>query len=110
MYKCIIFSNPFKVSKKKHKTRKIYTYHRNLNGERSYSYGNDDIIPSKSKINRSHHLFIGSMRIAFGFLIILIIILCLISGIFYGLDLIIQNSCKLAHNNQSFVISSITGN
>ncbi|CAF3789747.1 unnamed protein product, partial [Rotaria sordida] len=98
------------ISTKKRKSKKIRTYHINRNGERTFSYSTDDINKNKSKNTRSHRLFLGSIRIAFGFIIVLLIILCIISGLLYGLDLLIQSSCRLVHYDQQFLISLIADN
>ncbi|CAF5034584.1 unnamed protein product, partial [Rotaria sp. Silwood1] len=65
---------------------------------------------NKSKNLHCHRLFLGPIRIAFGFLIVLLIILCVISGLLYGLDLLIQNSCRLLHYDQQFLISLVADN
>ncbi|CAF1209346.1 unnamed protein product [Rotaria sordida] len=104
-YRCV-----HNISTKKRKSKKIRTYHINRNGERTFSYSTDDINKNKSKNTRSHRLFLGSIRIAFGFIIVLLIILCIISGLLYGLDLLIQSSCRLVHYDQQFLISLIADN
>ncbi|CAF1141401.1 unnamed protein product [Rotaria magnacalcarata] len=104
------FSNTRNVSRKKHKSRKIRTYHISANGERTFSYAVNVTNRNKSKNARSYRLFLGSIRISFGFLIVLLIILCIISGLLYGLDLLIENSCRLVHHDQQYLISLITDN
>jgi hypothetical protein len=77
-----------------------------------------DPSPKKSrsrKLNKfedhcSYRLFLNPIRIAFGFVTILLIILCILSGLLYGLDLFLQSSCRLVHYDQSFLISFATGN
>ncbi|CAF5015726.1 unnamed protein product, partial [Rotaria sp. Silwood1] len=98
------------ISTKKRRSRKIKTYHISRNGERTFSYSTDDIHRNKSKNLHCHRLFLGPIRIAFGFLIVLLIILCVISGLLYGLDLLIQNSCRLLHYDQQFLISLVADN
>lgn len=104
-----LFSDVYNSSKEKCKSKKIRIYHRNLNGERSYSIQVNDTIQNQLKNSHSNRLFLSSIRIAFGFLTVLLIILCLINGLLYGLDLIIQSSCQLVHYNQPFLISLVSG-
>ena len=57
----------------------------------------------------SYHLYLNPIRIAFGFVTILLMILCVLSGFFYGADLFVQSSCRLLHYDQSFLISFASG-
>lgn len=59
--------------------------------------------------DRSYRLYLNPIRIAFAFLTILLIILCILTGLLYGLDLISQSSCRLIHQDYSFIVSLITG-
>jgi len=81
---------------------------RHRNGERSLPI--NDLIRNKSKDHRFSYLFICSIRIGFGFLLVLLIVLCLISILLYGVDMLTQSSCRLVHYNQPFLISFLTGN
>jgi hypothetical protein len=83
---------------------------RHRNGERSNSFPINDLIRNKSKDHCSSYLFICSIRIGFGFLLVLLIVLCLITIILYGVDMLTQSCCRLVHHNQPFLISFITGN
>jgi len=65
---------------------------------------------SRSTNNYSYHLYLNPIRIAFGFISLLLIVLCVLSGLFYGVDLFLQSSCHLVHYDQSFLVSFATGN
>jgi hypothetical protein len=49
------------------------------------------------------------MRIAFFVMIILLVILVLVSGVYYVLDLVVQGSCQSIHNDQPHLINIISG-
>jgi hypothetical protein len=93
------------VSTKKHRSRKLKNSNRNPNSKRSDSFVINDIIEN----NCSYNLFINPIRIAFGLITILLIMLCILSGLFYGADLFVQSSCRLVHYDQSFLISFAAG-
>ena len=98
------FRDDDRILRKKPKPRRIKKSNRNRNGDRSNSL---PIINDKS---RNAHLFLHSIRIAFGFMFILLIILSVISSFPYVVDLFLQSSCRLVHNDQPFLISLLTGN
>ena len=60
--------------------------------------------------DRSYRLYLNPIRIAFAFVAILLIMLCTLTGLLYGLDLFCQSSCRLIHNDHSFLVSFIAGN
>jgi len=48
------------------------------------------------------------MRIAFFVMIILFVVLILLTGVYYALDLAVQSTCRTAHDDQPFLINLIT--
>jgi hypothetical protein len=98
----ICFRHGDRISTKKHRSKRTNNSHGNVNNSSS----NNHLIETKSK---SDHSFLCSIRIAFGFVLILMIMVCLISSLIYVLDLFIQNSCRLVHYDQPLLISLITG-
>jgi hypothetical protein len=67
------------------------------------------IILNQSPDRRSNSLFLCSMRISFGLIIVLLIILIIISGLLYVMDLLVQSSCRLVHSDQSRLVSFVSG-
>lgn len=63
----------------------------------------------KKKRKCSYKNYLTPIRITFGFLTILMIIVCIFNSLFYGLDFFLQNLCHLVHHDQSFFISFISG-
>lgn len=43
-------------------------------------------------------------------MIIILIIIVLVSGILYGINLVAHGACGIAHNDQSFLLSFLIGN
>lgn len=80
----------------------------NINTKRCYIFPIRYLINNKNE-KYSYNLFINPIRIGFAFLTILLLILCFLTVIFLGIDIFIQNSCKLIHFNQPFIISFVKG-
>jgi hypothetical protein len=49
------------------------------------------------------------MRIAFAIMIILFIVLLLLTGVCYALDLAVQGSCRTIHDDQPFLVNMLSG-
>ncbi len=49
------------------------------------------------------------MRIAFVVMIILLVIMALLTGIYYALDLAMQSTCRTVHDDQPFLINLMSG-
>lgn len=49
------------------------------------------------------------MRIAFGVMIILLVVLVLLTGVYYTLDLAVQGTCRTVHDDQPYLINVVTG-
>jgi hypothetical protein len=49
------------------------------------------------------------MRMGFGVMIIMLIIMVLLTGVYYGLDLAVQGACRTVHDDQPFLVSFLTG-
>lgn len=71
----------------------------NYHGQRSRS----------RKMNSNNGVVLCLMRIAFIVMIILLVILALLTGIYYTLDLALQSTCRTVHDDQPFLINLITG-
>lgn len=50
------------------------------------------------------------MRIAFFVMIVMLIVLVIITGAYYALNLALQSGCRSMHDDQPFLVSLITGN
>ena len=48
------------------------------------------------------------IRLAFGIMFLLLIVLALATGAFYGLDLVVQGACRSGHEDQAFLVSTLT--
>jgi hypothetical protein len=62
-----------------------------------------------SASNGPSSLILCLMRIAFGIMIVMLIILVLLTGVYYALDLAVQGSCRTVHDDQPFLINFVTG-
>jgi len=49
------------------------------------------------------------MRIAFVVMIIILVVMVLLTGVYYALDLAVQGTCRTVHDDQPFLINFITG-
>jgi hypothetical protein len=49
------------------------------------------------------------MRIGFGVMMIMLIVMILLTGVYYALDLALHGSCRAVHNDQPFLINFATG-
>lgn len=94
--------------RKKGRSRRMTSSNRKSNNKRCYIFPIRDLIVNKSE-RCSYNLFLNPIRIGFGFITILLIMLCILTGFFYGIDLFIQSSCRLVHYDQPFLISFVTG-
>ncbi len=59
--------------------------------------------------NGSSGVVLCLMRIAFIVMIILLVVLAILTGIYYTLDLALQSTCRTVHDDQPFLINLITG-
>ena len=59
----------------------------------------------RAKIDR---FTLFGIRIAFGGMFILLVLLALATGAFFSLDLVLQGACRSAHDDQGFLISTLT--
>jgi len=109
IFNAFFYRDIHNVSNKRPRSRKLKNGNRNPNVKRPHSFDINDIIENKSENNCSYNLFINPIRIAFGLITILLIMLCILSGLFYGVDLFVQSSCRLVHYDQSFLISFAAG-
>ncbi|CAF3346636.1 unnamed protein product [Rotaria socialis] len=89
----------------------VYNDMNNTSGENSNSSSNNNLM-EKNKTDDHHSvgLFLFSIRLCFALINMLIIILSLITGFLYGLDLLLNMSCELVHHNQTLLISLVTNN
>ncbi|CAF3544668.1 unnamed protein product [Rotaria socialis] len=89
----------------------VYNDMNNTSGENSNSSSNNNLM-EKNKTDDHHSvgIFLFSIRLCFALINMLIIILSLITGFLYGLDLLLNMSCELVHHNQTLLISLVTNN
>jgi hypothetical protein len=50
------------------------------------------------------------MRIVFTPMLIMLIVIVLLTGALYGVDLVVQGACRTVHDDQPFLVSFLTGN
>ena len=50
------------------------------------------------------------MRIAFTLMIIMLILMAIVTGVYYTLDLAVHSACRTVHKDRSFLIPFVAGN
>ncbi|CAF1025640.1 unnamed protein product [Rotaria magnacalcarata] len=89
----------------------VYNDMSNTSGENSNSLSNNNLMEkNKTDDHHSFGLFLFSIRFCFALINMLIIVLTLITGFLYGVDLLLNMSCELVHHNQTLLISLVTNN
>ncbi len=58
---------------------------------------------------RPSRVLLCSMRIAFFVMIIMLVIMVILTGGYYALNLSLQGACRAGHDDQSFLVSFIIG-
>ncbi|CAF1126923.1 unnamed protein product [Didymodactylos carnosus] len=81
------------------------------NGWRRQSQSSTDQEESVSNVQSSHcspRVVLCWMRIVFTLMMIMLIVLVLLTGALYGLDLVAQGTCRTVHDDQPFLVSFLT--